>query len=84
MHLYAAYEWTARFPQGSTLQLVRFYLPAIAVMALLGARLLVRFPRAAAMACVAALFALGVWNFAGTHAFTIVPPGSHLARPPGR
>ena len=82
--LYAAYEWTARFPQGSTLQLVRFYLPAIAVMALLGARLLVRFPRAAAMACVVALFALGVWNFAGTHTFTIVPPGSHLAQPPGR
>jgi hypothetical protein len=31
--------------------------------------------RGAAMACVAALLALGVWNFAGTRAFTIVPPG---------
>jgi len=82
--LYAAYEWTARFPQGSTLQLVRFYLPAIAVMALLGARLLVRFPRTAAMACVVVLFALGAWSFAGTHAFTIVPAGSHSALPPGR
>jgi len=82
--LYAAYEWTARFPQGSTLQLVRFYLPAIGVMALLGARLLVRLPRAAALACVVALFALGAWNFAGTHTFTIVPPGSHSALPPGR
>ena len=68
----------ARFPQGSTLQLVRFYLPAVAVMALLGARLLVRFPRTAALACVVAL---GGWNFAGTHTFTIVPAGSHSALP---
>jgi hypothetical protein len=82
--LYAAYGWTARFPHGSTLQLVRFYLPAIGVMALLGARLLVRFPRPAAVACVVALFALGAWNFAGTHTFTIAPPGSHSALPPGR
>ena len=79
--VYAAYEWTARFPQGSTLQLVRFYLPAVAVMALLGARLLVRFPRTAALACVVALFALGGWNFAGTHTFTIVPADSHSALP---
>ena len=79
--VYAAYEWTARFPQGSTLQLVRFYLPAIAVMALLGARLLVRFPGTAAMACVVVLFALGGWSFAGTHAFTIVPADSHSALP---
>jgi hypothetical protein len=82
--VYAAYEWTARFPQGSTLQLVRFYLPAVAVMALLGARLLVRFPRTAALACVVALFALGGWNFAAAHTFAIVPADSHSALPPGR
>jgi hypothetical protein len=79
--VYAAYEWTARFPQGSTLQLIRFYLPAVAVMALLGARLLVRFPRTAALACVVAL---GGWNFAAAHTFTIVPADSHSALPPGR
>jgi predicted MFS family arabinose efflux permease len=61
-------------PAGSTLQLVRFYLPAVAVMALLGARLLVRVPRTAALACVIALFALGGWNFADSHTFTIVGP----------
>jgi hypothetical protein len=53
-------------------------------MAPLGARLLVRFPRTAALACVVALFALGGWNFAGTHTFTIAPADSHSALPPGR
>jgi hypothetical protein len=75
--LYAAYEWTANYPTGSTLQLVRFYLPAIGVMALLGARLLMRFPRAVALSGVVALFALGAWNFASTHTFTIVPAAAH-------
>jgi hypothetical protein len=82
--LYAAYEWTASYPGGSTLQLVRFYLPAIGVMALLGARLLVRCPRAIALAAVVALFALGGWNFASTHTFTIVPAAAHAAPRPAR
>jgi hypothetical protein len=81
--LYAAYEWTARYPTGSTLQLVRFYLPAVGVMALLGARLLTRFPRAVALAAVVVLLGLGGWNFASTHTFTIVPAGVQAPGPPG-
>jgi hypothetical protein len=80
--LYAAYEWTARYPTGSTLQLVRFYLPAIGVMALLGARLLLRVPRTVAVVAVVAAVALGGWNFSSTHTFTIVPAAGHAARPP--
>jgi hypothetical protein len=39
--LYAAYTWTAH-PGGGTLQVVRFYVPALGAIALLGAWLLVR------------------------------------------
>jgi Na+/proline symporter len=39
--LYAAYTWTAR-PAGGTLQVVRFYVPALGAIALLGAWLLTR------------------------------------------
>ena len=49
--LYAAYTWTAE-PGLNTLQAVRFYVPATGAMALLGAWLVTRVPRRAALAGV--------------------------------
>jgi hypothetical protein len=81
--LYATYTWTAG-PGLSTLQAVRFYLPAIGAISLLGAWLVVRLvtrlpgraPLAAvtATAVVAAMFALGIWSFAGTRTFRLGQP----------
>jgi hypothetical protein len=66
--VYAAYYWT-NDPTESTLSTVRFYVPALGAISLLGAWLVTRIPgrvRWAGLACagvVAALFVLGVWSF---------------------
>jgi hypothetical protein len=68
--LYAAYTWTAQ-PFGSTLQVVRFYVPAISAISLLAALLVARVPPRASLAAVAsaavvvAMFGLGVGTQAG-------------------
>jgi hypothetical protein len=80
--LYAAYTWTAH-PGGGTLQVVRFYVPALGAIALLGAWFLVRLggllatrtrwtPLAlTSAALVVALFALGAWSFTTMRDFSI-------------
>ena len=86
--LYAAYTWTAN-PFGSTLQVARFYVPAIGVISLLGSWLVTRLPRRAWLAAVTSaavavvMFGLGAWSFALIHQFSLGgishgPPG-----PPG-
>ena len=66
--LYATYAWTA-VPFLSTLQAVRFYVPALGPISLLGAWLLVRVPRGQPLAAIttitvaAVLFGLGSWAF---------------------
>lgn len=66
--VYATYYWT-NDPAEDTLQTVRFYLPAIGAMSLLGAWLVTRIPGRAwlagltSAAVVAAMFALGDWSF---------------------
>jgi len=70
--LYSAYSWT-NIPLLSTLQVSRFYVPAIGAIALLGAWLVTRIPGRAwlavvtSAAVVTAMFGLGVWSF---HAMT--------------
>ncbi len=65
--VYAAYTWTAH--PFSTLQVVRFYVPALGAISLLGAWLLVRLPRRTSLAAMAsaavvvAMFGLGVRSF---------------------
>ena len=65
--LYAAYTWTV--DGGVTLQLVRFYVPAIGAISLLGAWLVTRIPGRAWLvgltttAVIAAMFGLGAWSF---------------------
>jgi hypothetical protein len=76
--LYSAYTWTTD-PTNVTVQLVRFYIPAIGAIALLGAWLVTRIPgRAwlvglASTAVIAALFGVGVWSFYAMYAAFGVP-----------
>jgi hypothetical protein len=66
--LYAAYNWTAQ--RGlNTLQAVRFYVPAIGAISLLGAWLVTRVPRRVSLAAVTlvvvvtAMFVTGIWSY---------------------
>jgi hypothetical protein len=67
--LYAAYTWTADDSTMVSLQVVRFYVPALGAMSLLGAWLVTRLPRRGwpagltSVTVVGATFALGVWSF---------------------
>src|SRR5437773_542711 len=76
--LYSAYTWTAD-PTSVTVQVVRFYLPAIGAIALLGAWLVTRIPGRArragltSAAIITAMFALGVWSFYAMYAAFGVP-----------
>jgi hypothetical protein len=72
--LYFLYYWTAQMGGGGPMggpgggggavHVVRFFVPALASIALLGAWPLVRLPRWLAAAAVAAFFGLGLWSFA--------------------
>jgi hypothetical protein len=81
--LYACYTWTAN-PGASTLQVVRFYVPALGAIALLGAWFLVqlgtwlsaRAPRRAPLALISAalvvvMFGLGAWSFTTMRDFSL-------------
>ena len=88
--LYAAYTWTAQ-PGGGTLQVVRFYVPALGAIALLGAWLLVSLgtrlaTRSAPLALtsaalVVAMFGLGAWSFTTMRAFSLGGVVVHEGRP---
>jgi hypothetical protein len=66
--LYATYTWTTA-PGLSSLQAVRFYLPAIGAISLLGAWLVARLPLRAPLAAVTAaivvtaMSGLGIWSY---------------------
>jgi hypothetical protein len=76
--LYSAYTWTTD-PTSVTVQVVRFYVPAIGAIALLGAWLVTRIPwqgwRAGLIsaAVITGMFALGVWSFYAMYAAFGVP-----------
>ncbi len=64
--LYAAYTWTEQMGgggAGQTVHVVRFYLPAIGLIALLGAWLLARLPRRLPPVALVAVAVLGVLSF---------------------
>jgi hypothetical protein len=83
--LYATYTWTAG-PGLSTLQAVRFYVPALGAISLLGAWLLVRVPRGQPLAAITTLvvagvlFGLGGWAFHDMYQF---PFGRQIGVIPG-
>jgi hypothetical protein len=66
--VYSAYTWTTD-PTAFTLSVIRFYVPAIGAISLLGAWLVTRIPGRAwvigltSTAVITALFGLGVWSF---------------------
>jgi hypothetical protein len=66
--LYSAYTWTVD-PTMVTLQVVRFYVPALGAISLLGAWLVTRIPGhgwwagLTSAAVITAMFGLGVWSF---------------------
>jgi hypothetical protein len=66
--LYSAYYWT-NDPTEDTLQTVRFYVPALGAISLLGAWLVTRIPGRASLAALTAvavvmvMFGLGAWSF---------------------
>jgi hypothetical protein len=76
--LYSAYTWTTD-PTSVTVQVVRFYVPAIGAIALLGAWLVTRIPGRVwpagftAVAIIAAMFGLGVWSFYAMYGAFDVP-----------
>ena len=76
--LYATYTWTTDPTNGSVSD-VRFYVPALGPIALLGAWLVTRLPRRAwlaggtSTAVVTLLFGLGVWAFYAMYAAVGVP-----------
>ena len=76
--LYSAYTWTTD-PTSVTVQVVRFYVPALGAIALLSAWLVTRVPGRArwtgltSAAVIAAMFCLGVWSFYTMYAAFGVP-----------
>jgi hypothetical protein len=76
--LYSAYTWTTD-PTSVTVQVVRFYLPAMGAISLLGAWLVTRIPGRAwlvgliSTAVITALFVAGVWAFYAMYAAFGVP-----------
>ena len=76
--LYSAYTWTTD-PTSVTVQVARFYIPAIGAIALLGAWLATRIPGRAwragltSAAVITAMFGLGVWSFYAMYAAFGVP-----------
>ncbi len=76
--LYSAYTWTTD-PTSVTVQVVRFYVPALGAIALLGAWLVTRVPGRArwagltSAAVIAAMFGLGIWSFYAMYAAFGVP-----------
>ena len=76
--LYSAYTWTTD-PTSVTVQVARFYVPAIGAISLLGAWLVTRIPGRArragltSTAVVATLFGIGVWSFYAMYAAFGVP-----------
>jgi hypothetical protein len=80
--LYSMYTWTAEDPTEVTVQVVRFYVPALGAISLLGAWLVTRIPGPAsrvgviASVVIAGLFGLGVWSFYAMYSAFGVPLSS--------
>jgi hypothetical protein len=76
--LYSTYTWTVgqTLGPGNPIHVVRFYVPALGLMALLGAWLLTHVPKWAASALLALVVGLGLWSY-------VTPANDRVAgRPP--
>ncbi|MEP7368412.1 MAG: hypothetical protein ABI662_02070 [Dermatophilaceae bacterium] len=84
--LYAAYDWTARMGSapGRDIHLIRFYLPAIGLIALLGAWLLVQLARWLPVVILVVLIGLGSRSYPDLVAGGLGGPGGGGGGAPGR
>jgi hypothetical protein len=84
--LYAAYDWTARMGTGagSDIHVIRFYLPALGLISLLGAWLLAQLPRWLPVVLLVVLIGLGARSFPTLVAAGFGGPGTGGSQgPPG-
>jgi hypothetical protein len=77
--LYLAYTWTvgATLGHSNPVHVIRFYLPALGLIALLSAWFVMRLPRWAAPILLAVIFGFGLWYYVAPSNDTIV----HAASP---
>jgi hypothetical protein len=84
--LYSAYTWTAPMAKAGSLStlvvypLVRFYVPALGLIALLGAWLMTHVPRKAAPPVVAVVAVVGVMFGLGLHSFDVMDSSAGALR----
>jgi hypothetical protein len=84
--LYAAYTWTEQTGgggAGQTVHVIRFYLPVIGLIVLLGAWLLARLPRWLPATIVVVVAVLGMLSFAGMISQSVGGPGAGPGAGPG-
>jgi hypothetical protein len=83
--VYLCYDWTVRQSAdlGSSVHVVRFYLPALGLVALLGAWFLAQLPRWTAAVVLVLLVALGAWDYPQLVASGQGAPGGAFGGPPG-
>jgi hypothetical protein len=83
--LYAMYTWTVNqtlFP-GNPIHVVRFYVPAIGLIALLGTWLFMHVPWKFAVVLLVVVASLGLWSFhAPSNYETFHPSPPHIGTPP--
>jgi hypothetical protein len=74
--LYLAYTWTVGQTVGhiNPVHVIRFYVPALGLIALLAAWFVLRLPRRAAPTLLVVLFGLGAWYYVAPSNDTIVHP----------
>ena len=75
--LYLAYDWTARMAGGAGggVHVIRFYLPALGLITLLAAWLLMQLPRWLSVAILVVLIGLGAWSYPDLAAGGVGGPG---------
>ena len=83
--LYAAYDWTARMGSGagSDIHVIRFYLPALGLISLLGAWLLAQLPRWLPIVLLVVLIGLGARSYQTLVAGGVGGPGAGGVSGPG-
>jgi len=83
--VYLCYDWTVRQSAdlGSSVHVVRFYLPALGLVALLSAWLLVQLPRWVPAVVLALLVALGAWSYPQLVSSGLGAPGGPFGVPGG-
>jgi hypothetical protein len=83
--LYSAYDWTARMAGGAGggIHVIRFYLPALGLITLLAAWLLVQLPRWVTMVVLVVVIGLGAWSYLDLAAAGMGPGGGGPGGRPG-